>query len=238
MENAIYNALTRQSGLRAEMDVVANNLANASTTGYRAQSAVFSEFVQDTGVGHPSLSMARFTAYRTDLDQGALRQTGGTFDLAIEGDGFFAVQTEFGTGLTRAGAFIPSVTGDLMTPDGYPLLDSGFAPVFVPPDATTITISADGTIAADGIPLGQIGLFAPQNANDLNRQHGTIFSVSGEAVAIEGSRILQGFVESSNVNPITEITRMIEVQRAYEMGQKILDQEHERIRNAMQTLTK
>lgn len=238
MDNAIYTALTRQTGLLAEMDVVANNLANSSTTGFRAQGAVFSEFVRDTGPDGKSLSMARLNAYRTDLSQAGLRNTGGTYDLAIEGSGFFAVQTPEGPALTRAGAFVPTASGELATADGHPVLDAGLSPVFVPPDAQTLAISSDGTVSADGIPIGQIGVFEPGDPVNLKRMSGTLFTAGEDIEASETGRVLQGFVESSNVNPITEITRMIEVQRAYEMGQKLLDQEHERIRNIMQTLTK
>ena len=132
MDNAVYAALTRQTGLGHEMQVVANNIANAATTGYKAEDVVFSEHVSNLGADHQSLSMATARVRDTVMTQGTLSQTGGTFDLAIEGEGFFLVQTPEGERLTRAGSFTPNGQGDLVTHDGYPVLDAGGAPVFVP----------------------------------------------------------------------------------------------------------
>ncbi|MDJ1008274.1 MAG: flagellar hook-basal body complex protein [Paracoccaceae bacterium] len=236
MDNASYASLTRMSGLLREMDTVANNIANLSTTGYRREGLVFSEFIQDTGAGEPSLSMGHATGRVSDLSQGALTQTNGTYDLAIEGGGFFLIDTPGGQQLTRAGAFTPNDVGELVTSEGYRLLDEGGAPVFVPPDAATVSVGPDGTVSADGDPLGRIGLYAPADPLDLSRASGVAFAAPGGVEPVEG-QILQGFVEESNVNPVAEIARMIEVQRAYEMGQGFLDQEDERIRSAIRTLT-
>ena len=107
MENALYTTLTRQSGLMAEMQAVANNIANLSTTGFRAEGAIFAEYVAALDRGQDSLSMARAAGRRIDLAQGAMQPTGGMFDFAIEGDGFFLIQTPEGEALTRAGAFLP-----------------------------------------------------------------------------------------------------------------------------------
>ena len=124
-----------------------------------------------------------------------------------------------------------------MTPDGFALLDEAGTPVFVPPDATSVTVSADGTLSADGNPLGRIGLFQPADPLDLARAAGTLFSAEGGIEAFADGRLLQGFVEASNVNPVIEVARMIEVQRAYELGQSFLDKEDERVRTALRTLT-
>ena len=236
MDNAGYATLTRMSGLLREMDTVANNIANMSTTGFRREGLVFAEFIQDTGPGEPSLSMGYATGRASDLTQGALSRTNGTFDLAIEGPGFFLIETPQGERLTRAGAFTPNEVGELVTPDGNRLLDDAGAPVFVPPDAASVAIGADGTISADGQPLGRIGLYRPADPLDMARSDGVAFAAPGGVEPVE-SRMLQGFIEESNVNPVTEIARMIEVQRAYELGQGFLDKENERITTAIRTLT-
>lgn len=235
MENATYAALTRQSGLWSEMRVVANNIANANTTGFRTEGVVFAEYVQATGVGEPSLSMASAEVRDTITLQGALTRTGGNFDLAIEGEGFFAIETPQGERLTRAGAFTPNADGDLVTADGYRVLDSGAAPVFVPAGAGQIAIAPDGTISAGGSPIGQIGVFLPAEPLDLVREDGVRFAASGGIEPVEG-RMLQGFLEESNVNPILQVSRMIEVQRAYELGQSFMEQEDERIRGVVAAL--
>ena len=237
MDNAGYTTVARQAGLMREMQSVATNLANMSTSGYRREGVVFSEFVQDLGPDSPSLSMAAGRVREMDLSQGPLTQTGDAFDLAIEGDGFFLIATPEGDRLTRRGHFLRSAQGDVVTPEGYQLLDGGGAAVFAPPDAVAISIAADGTLSADGQPLAQIGLWSPNDPNDLRRAGDTMFAANGGAQPVlEGGRILQGFLESSNVNAVTEIARMIEVQRAYELGQGFLEKEDERIRNVLRTL--
>ena len=236
VDNAGYTTLTRQSGLMREMQSVAHNIANMSTTGFRREGVIFSEFVKNLDGEEPSLSMATANTRRIDLTQGALTQTGGTFDLAIQGDGFFLIETPQGPRLSRAGSFTPSAEGELVTPDGNRLLDNGGTPVFVPPDARGIAIAADGTLSADGRPLSQIGLWEPVDPLDLVHEAGTLFKADKGTEPLETGTILQGYLEDSNVDPILEITRMIEVQRAYELGQTFLDREDQRIRGVLQTL--
>lgn len=236
METAGYTALTRQTGLLREMQTVANNVANLSTTGFRKEGVVFAEHVQRLGRDDASVSMALAQGRQVDLSQGPLRNTGGTFDIAIEGNGFFLIETPDGTALTRAGHFMPNADGELVTPDGRRLLDAGGAPIFVPPDAE-VAISADGTVSAAGRPLAQIGLFGPPNGTqDLIHQGGTLFATTGAPEPVDGGILHQGFLENSNVNPVSEIARMIEVQRAYELGQGFLDREDQRIRALLQSV--
>ncbi len=237
MDNTIYTALTRQSGLMTEMRTVANNIANANTDGYRREGVIFAEFISALAPQDPSLSMATAEVRDTRFDQAPVSFTGGAFDLAIEGDGFFMVEGAEGPLLTRAGSFTPSPDGDMVTSDGLRLLDAGGAPVFVPPDVGQIAISADGTMSADGQPLTQIGLWAPADPKDLLHRDGVRFAAPGGAEpVIEGGRIMQGYLENSNVDPIGEIARMIEIQRAYEQGQAFLESEDQRVRDVIQAL--
>lgn len=229
MDNAGYATLTRQSGLMRELQIIANNIANTSTTGFKSEGAMFSEHVAALGGNDQSLSMANSAVRATNHTQGALARTGAPFDLAIEGEGFFQVLTPQGERLTRAGSFTPNEAGDLVTMDGYPILGAGGAPVFVPPDAGAIAIGADGTISAGGDPIGQIGLVLPEDPAQLTREGGTFFVSEGPVGDAPDARMIQGFLEQSNVNPMAQIGRMIEVQRAYELGQSFLEQEHERI---------
>ena len=237
MDSTGYITLTRQSGLMREMQVVANNIANSATAGFRQEGVVFSEYV--SGIrGGASLSMGHGNVRKTSFEQGALNQTGGTFDFAIEGDGYFLIETPQGERLTRAGSFTPNGEGDLVTNDGYRVLDAGGAPVFVPPDARTITVSPDGTMSADGALVGQIGLVQPTGTLGMIRENGVMFRAEDGFEPSDTARVMQGFVESSNVDPIGQLTRMIEIQRAYEMGQSFLDSEDERVRRAMDAMLK
>lgn len=236
MDNAVYSTLNRQSGLMREMQAVANNIANLSTTGFKREGVIFAEHVAALDGSEPSLSMATAEGREINLSQGVLQATGGAFDLAIEGDGFFLIETPQGNQLTRAGGFTRSAEGELMTADGFRLLDAGAGPIQVPVEAGTITIAQDGTISAAGQPIGQIGLFLPADPKELIHQGGTRFSTATPPDPMEGGTIFQGFLENSNVNPVTEIARMIAVQRAYEAGQNFLEAEDSRIRSVTQTL--
>jgi flagellar basal-body rod protein FlgF len=229
--------IARQVGLMSEMQSIANNIANSGTTGFRREGVVFSEYVQSSP-GSPSLSMAAARVRNIDLSQGTITETGGRFDLAIRGEGFFAVDTEDGQRLTRAGHFIPNAQGDLVTPDGHRLLDAGGAAVFVPPDARSVTIAADGTVSADGDPIAQIGVVMPEDPLSLRHEPGVLFAFEGATIPAEDATLLQGKLENSNVNPILEISRMIEVQRAYELGQAFLDRESDRRSKMIDTLTR
>ncbi|WP_170575318.1 flagellar hook-basal body complex protein [Ruegeria atlantica] len=230
-----YVTLSRQSGLMNEMRLVANNIANANTTGYRAQGLVFSEFVRDMP-GNPSLSMSRAEARNTSLQQGVLTETGGQFDFAIEGDGFFMVETPSGNRLTRAGAFSPSADGDLVTMDSHRVLDSNGAPVFIPPDAASIDVGSDGTLSIEGQLLGQIGVYRVADPSTLVREGSTQFRAEGEIDPVENPVVVHRFLEGSNVNAVHQVTRLVEIQRAYELGQSFLETEDERLRGALKAL--
>ena len=236
MDNAGYVALTRQSGLLKEMQSVANNIANIPTTGYRREGVVFSEHVRATGSHTPSLSFADAHGRLTDLQQGMVAETGGTFDFAIEGPGYFLISTPDGERLTRAGAFTPNQTGDLVTSDGHPVLDSGGAPIFIPPDAAEVSLAPDGTLSADGRPLAQIGIVLPNDPRDMIRENGVRFQAETGFVPAESAVLMQGFLEQSNVDPVSEMTRLIEIQRNYELSQKFLEREDDRIRSVVRVL--
>ena len=236
MDNIGYTSLSRQTGLRHEMDSVANNIANMSTTGFRKEGILFSEHISRLEKDQPSLSMTDGGIRNTNYATGATSQTNGTFDFAINGEGFFMVATEAGNKLTRAGSFTPNEVGQLVTNSGAPVLDASESPISIPTSAEHIMVGSDGTISADGNPVAQIGVFMPFDTGSLKREQGTLFTTDEGYQPVDAPNVLQGFLEGSNVNPIEEITRMIEVQRAYEQSAKFLDKEDERIRSVIKTL--
>lgn len=236
MESATYTALSRQTSLLREIRLIANNIANANTTGFRQEGMIFSEFVRQAD-GGASVAMTTGKISTTSFAQGTLEQTGGRHDFAIEGEGFFLVQAPAGQRLTRAGAFSPNAEGTLVTPDGYPVLDAGGAPLFVPPGGD-LAVAADGTLSAAGRPIGQIGVVRPLDPQAMERESGVLFRADAGFEPVETPRVMQGFVEASNVNPILQVARMIEVQRAYELGQSFVEREDERIGKAIETLTR
>ncbi|MEM8823427.1 MAG: flagellar hook-basal body complex protein [Pseudomonadota bacterium] len=229
MADGIYPTLTRQMGLMREMEVIAQNIANASTTGYRAEGLIFSEHVVSGGRRAPSMSMAHATGRETSFQQGALEQTNGTFDLAIEGEGYFLVAVDGVPHLTRAGAFLAGPDGGLQTAEGNAVLDEGGTPIFPPAGAADVRVAPDGTISADGQPVGRVAVVAPADAGAMSRHAGTMFATD-DYTAIDNPTIAQGFLEASNVDPVLQIARMVVVQNAYEMGQGFMDREDQRMR--------
>lgn len=236
MDNATYVTLTRQSGLMKELQAVANNVANMATAGYRAEGVVFAEMVQALPTEGGAVAMTDARVRYTSNLQGGLSKTSGTLDLAIQGDGFFLVEYPEGDRLTRNGAFSTNTQNELVTMDGNRVLDAGGAPVFIPPDAKSIAVSPDGSMSADGQPVAQIGMFRVENFDDLVRADGVTFTTTGDLLPADDAVMNQGYVEDSNVNAVWEITRMIDVQRAYELGQKFLDKEDERMRSVLRVL--
>jgi flagellar basal-body rod protein FlgF len=236
MDLAGYVALTRVSSLANELQSVANNIANLSTTGYRREGVVFAEMVKALPVEGGSVAMTEARGRYFDSLQGSLEETGGTLDLAIEGDGYFTVMTPAGERLTRAGAFTRNADGIVVNMDGHPLLDEGGGEIAIPFEAKSIGISADGTMSVDGEPLARVGVVTVEDQTKLFREAGVLFRADEAPVPVENGRVLQGFLEQSNVNPVAELARMVDVQRAYEYGQKLMDQEDERIRLVVRTL--
>lgn len=238
MDNAVYASLSRQSGLMREMRVIANNIANAETAGFRREGVIFAEYLGTTGRAGDSLSMAHARGRQIDLRAAPMAMTNAPLDLALDGPGFFMVETPQGQALTRAGAFMLDADGGVITPDGFHLLDDGGAPIGVPPGATSLAVGADGTLSADGEPVARIGVFAVADPGTLMHRAGTLFSPAAGTIPAEETRIRQGFLEGSNVNPMAEMARMIEVQRAYELGQSFLAREDERIRAVVSAMSR
>lgn len=241
MDNASYINIARQSGLLKELSTIANNMANSGTVGFKRESAVFSEYIKaagDTagaGSDHYSLSIGRLGAHVNHFESGELRQTGGTFDLALDGEGFFRVETPNGERLTRAGNFLTNQDGIVVTHSGNAVLDEAGGQIQIPQDVNIVAIGRDGTISADGVELGRFGVVTalPQ---DLSREGDNLWVANQGSIPVEAPQIVQGFLEGSNVEPVAEIARMIEVQRHYDAGQKIMDMEDERVKSVISTL--
>lgn len=235
MDNAGYVSLARQAGLLDTLGVIANNIANVSTTGYRREDTAFAEHIKALEGDDPSLSMATMSRRFIDLTPGELRTTGGELDFAVQGDGFFLISTEAGERLTRAGAFTLNGDGEIVTPDGDRLLDEGGAALAVPPGVAAISVASDGSVTADGTPVGRIGVVAA-DPNSLTRDGGNLLIAENGYQSVENAQVVQGALEGSNVSAVAEIAELIEVQRAYEMGQKLIETEDERIRQAVRQL--
>jgi len=241
MDNASYVSLTRQSGLMKELTSIANNMANANTIGYKREGAIFSEYIVAAQGGgsatdpKESLSMGRLSAHASNMLPGSLRSTGGDFDVAIEGDGFFLVDIGGETQLTRAGHFMVSAEGILINTEGNPVLDNAEGQIQIPAEASRINIGYDGVLSADGAEIGRLGVVTA-DPDTLSRAGSNNWKAPDGFQPFENSKVLQGFLEDSNVQPVIEMARMIEVQRHYDAGQKLLEMEDDRIKQVITTI--
>jgi flagellar basal-body rod protein FlgF len=241
MDNANYISLSRQSGLMKELTTIANNMANADTVGYKREGAIFSEYIAAASANgeasspRHSLSIGRLAAHASNFDTGSLRMTGGSMDVAIEGDGFFLVDVNGQTQLTRAGNFMTDENGRLITVDGNAVLDNAEGEIQIPLEAGELSIALDGTLSGNGVELGRLGVVTA-DPNTLSRQGNNNWVAENGFEPLEEARVLQGFLEDSNVEPVSEIARMIEVQRFYDAGQKILEMEDSRIKQVITTI--
>jgi flagellar basal-body rod protein FlgF len=213
MGHGIYSALSGAVAQSKALDVVAHDVANAGTVGFRAERASFQEALQGAQDRRTPSVVVR--AIAEDRSQGSLRNTGEPLDLAIKGDGYFAIGTASGVRYTRAGAFHLDSQGTIVTPEGAPLLDQNGASMSVPPGAE-VRVAGDGTVEAGGGEIGRIGLglFRPE---DLLRE-GNHFVLKGGAVASEGGagEIVSGALEESNFSVVRGMIDLVRVSRNYE----------------------
>lgn len=252
MENALLVGLSRQVALARELDVVANNIANLNTTGFKADGAVFEEFIGQTARAadlngkDARISFVRDRATWVDLSQGTMERTSNALDVAIEGNGFLAVQTPRGERYTRNGALQVNATGELVTSEGYTVLGESGPIRFQANDRGT-TISHDGTIsvregsdAAKESQRGKLRLVTFNRAGQLQKDGAGTFAapsgVTAQPADITKTRVVQGSIEKSNVRSVVEMTRMIEVTRSYTQVANLLQQQSEMQRNAIDKL--
>ena len=229
MENAQLINLSRQIALRRQMDVVANNMANINTTGFKAQEILFEEWVspvardQDFTGADQKLSFTEDWATMTDMAPGALAQTGSPLDVGLEGDGFFVVETPVGERWTRSGAFQLNTDGLLVDLSGNPVMGEGGQITF---DATEteFEIAADGTIMTPAGSKGKLRIVEFDDPRVLTREGENLYS-GGEPLANVETRAVQGFIERSNVSGVTEMAEMIRVNRAYQTLASIMERE-------------
>jgi flagellar basal-body rod protein FlgF len=222
MENALLIGLSRQMALRRELDVVANNVANINTTGFKADTAVFEEYLMpvashDHFQGRDRvLSYVHDRATWHDMGQGPIKQTNNPLDVSIDGNTFIAVQTPRGERYTRNGGFQINAQGQLVTSEGYQVLGDG-GPVQFQAEDRNITIARDGTVSVPEGARGRLRIVTFANAQRLQKDSTSTFAAPADMAPqpAETVNVNQGTLEQSNVKPVVEMARMIEVSRQY-----------------------
>lgn len=237
MENSIYLGLSRQMALQTNMDIVANNIANMNTAGFRAQNPVFEEYLLNPSHSDDPLSFVNDYGQYQMTDAGPMEHTGNPLNVALVGDGYMSVQMPNGeTGYTRDGNFHKSADGTLVTSADLPVLGNG-GPINIPDSATEISIDENGVISDQSGSLSQLQIVEFEDVQILEPAGRNLYTSPEQGTQATTTVVSQGYLEGSNVAPVVEMTRMIEVLRNFQATQKLLDNEHERLRGAIQKLT-
>lgn len=239
MLKGIYNAASGMLPQITRLDTVANNLANANTTGFKRElvfAQKFTDAQRKTMIKQADWEKVQIAGIATDFAQGPLERTGNSLDLAIEGDAFFVVLTPNGEMYTRGGNFTLSADGTLVTRDGYPVL-SETGEIVV--DGDDFNVDSTGRITIDDRPVGTLELATFPQPYPLQRVANGLFARLADAPAparAEKFSVIQGAVEGANVNLISEMVEMIDSYRHFETGQRIVQVQDESLGKAVNQL--
>ncbi len=250
MENALLVGLSRQTTLERQLEVIANNIANVNTTGYKADQSLFEEFLtsgahEDNFIGSDRrVSYVQDRGTYRDFSQGALQQTTNPLDVAIDGNGYLVVQTPGGERYTRNGALQINAQGQLVTADGNLVLGDNGPIVFQQTDHD-VSITPDGRITViegassnnNETTRGTLRVVSFAQPQLLQKEGNNLYSApAGGAIPDTTSQLKQGALEKSNVHAVVEITRMIQISRAYQQMATLLQQQSDLHKNAIQQL--
>ncbi|MES2729293.1 MAG: flagellar basal-body rod protein FlgF [Pseudomonadota bacterium] len=236
MENTLYIGMSREKSLRTSLDIISNNIVNATTTGYRAQNPLFEEYLDKQRGEKEALSFVMDYGQYDTTKPGTMQLTGGTFDVALSGPGFFGVQTPDGLRYTRAGNFTTNASGELTTASGHKVASSGGGSITIPQDAKDIAITDDGSISSSSGVLGRIMIQEFTDPQSLAPEGNGLYKTNESGTTATNTKAVQGTLEGSNVQPVLEMTRMIEISRDYQSIQRLITNEHERQRGAIERL--
>ena len=237
MQSNIYVAVSGQLSLLRRLETVAQNIANLGTAGYRTERVSFEEILSRSGDATTSF----VSEGRTFISKqsGALDKTGNPLDVAVNGEAWLGLLTPTGVAYTRDGRMTISPTGELLSAQGFPIVDVGGSPLQINANGSPPAIGKDGSLVQDGVNLGRIGLFTIPAGSNLRRQDigGVIPDQPAEpALDFNSVSIAQGFIERSNTNPVMEMTRLISIQRTFDAISNSVAETEEGLANAIRTL--
>jgi flagellar basal-body rod protein FlgF len=239
MESPGYIGLSRQVALRRQLDVVANNIANMNTTGFRAERMLFETSLQRAG-RRPTDKVA-YTVDRstyTDFRAGAFSQTGNPYDVAIDGDGWLTVRTPDGLRFTRDGRLKRDEAGQLVTANGHPVLDENQQPIVIAEDTTSLSFAADGVVSADNQVAARLQIVTFDNPQAVRQTGDLLFTSDEPPRPTTEARLVQGMTEQSNVQGVAEITRLMNLTRDYQSVSKMVEEGQSLLQSAINRLGK
>jgi flagellar basal-body rod protein FlgF len=241
MDIASSVATSRLVAQQRALDVIADNLANANTPGFKAERVQFSDWLsrQSGGATPPGGNPIAYTEDRAtwrEQQAGTITHTGNPLDLALTGNGYFTVSTPGGPRLTRDGRFGLMPSGTVADSAGNAVLDSNGQPIVLAPTDTRISVAGDGTVSSQNGQIAKIGVVQPSNPTMLSAEGGTLF-VSGSTTApVASPAVEEGAVEESNVQPVMEVTRMIDGERQFEFMAQFVQAESDRQKDSIDKL--
>jgi flagellar basal-body rod protein FlgF len=224
MSSGIYVATAGAVAQSNALDTTANNIANASTVGFHGDRIAFREAMG--AARSVDVALVDGGTSRVDHQQGALTPTDNPLDLALDGDGYFGVDTPQGPRYTRAGNLQIDEGRHLVNAEGATMRGEGGAPITIPPDAKVVSVESDGSVTADGNTVGKLELvrFAP---NQMRREGGTLYAATGNPIAGDPPKIHSGVLEASNVNVVRGVVDLVKVSRTYESLMRVIQGYHD-----------
>ena len=241
MENTSYIALSRQAALWRQLEVVANNIANANTPAFKSEQMMFTDYLvrskTENSVLGRKLAYVQDVGVMRDTREGPLTQTSEPLDVALHDEGYFVVYTPAGQRFTREGHFRLDETGMMVTSAGYPVLQKSNQPIVFAPNESQITITGDGTISTENGTIGKLRIVKFDNEQTLRKGGDGTYQTSSDPNEIDRPNVVQGMLEDSNVQPVVETTHMMSILRNYEGVQRMIDNEQDRSTKAMQILS-
>jgi len=240
MENTAYVAVSGQISLARRLETIAHNMANVNTPGFRAEAVKFAALASPEAETNGSASTF-VTAGKNyiSLERGAIIETGNPLDVAIKGDAYLALQIPAGTAYSRDGRLQMTPEGGLVSTLGYPVLDSGGAPLQLDVQNGMPTIASDGSVTQKGALVGALGLFQFQPDSGLRYGPNSSLIPDREPMPVVDDPefgVMQGYIESANVNGVIEMTRLIDVSRAFERVEALLRGQEDISRKSIETL--
>lgn len=238
MENSTYIALSGQTAREHQMEVLANNIANLSTPGFKGEKMMFQEYLsKPAGGGDPS-SYVVSQGNSRDMSQGNLTHTGNPLDVALDGAGFMTVTTPSGNQYTRNGHLQLDNQGELATSAGFVVQGEGGSPIVIPSGTASITIGKDGTVSTDKQTIGKIAVVNFDNPQALAESQGGLYSTTQAPTPAAGTTVEQGTIEEANIQPIVEMTKLMDAAHQIGVAKNFADGEHTRLKNAIDRLGK
>lgn len=240
MSNTMSIALSQQMALKRNLDVIANNLANMNTTAFKSESVLFEEYLMDTQKpdgSTQSISYVLDKGVNRNLTEGPQEVTGNSLDFSIKGPGYFVIKTDAGERYTRNGHFTLSPEGQLVTKEGYAVLDKGGSPINFTPQDGELAVAEDGTISTQLGQKGQLKVVSFENESAMSKEGNSLLSTSQSATTVDNPMVIQGMIENSNVAPIIEMTKMISVLRTYQSTSELIKASQNMNTEAIRTLS-